>query len=296
MKAAAGEAVQRAGVAAGTVGEGAVFAILGALSFCHLLNDMMQSLLPAIYPMLKGCSSSISPQIGLMTLTYQMHGLAVAADGRASTPIAARSPIRFRRAWASRWSGSCCCACADFGMLLVARRSSASAPRFSIPEASRVARLASGGQHGLAQSLFQVGGNFGSSLGPLLAAFIVLPRGQGSIAWFTLAALLGIVVLGGWATGTRYRHRARRGARRAPDRASLSRGQVALGNGDPDHADVLEILLPGEPHQLLHLLPDRPVPPAGARRRRSISSCSSPRSPPAPSSAARSATASAAST
>jgi FSR family fosmidomycin resistance protein-like MFS transporter len=177
------------------------FRILAAISVCHLLNDMMQSVIPAVYPILKVSYRLDFGQIGLITLTSQLTAsllqpvVGLYTDHR-PTPYSLPVGMTFTMV----------------GLILMA-----SAPSFAVvlaavalvgmgsavfhPESSRVARMASGGQHGLAQSLFQVGGNAGSSMGPLLAAFIVLPAGQRSIAWFSAAALLAIMILlrvGAW--------------------------------------------------------------------------------------------------
>jgi MFS transporter, FSR family, fosmidomycin resistance protein len=178
-----------------------VFTILAAISFCHLLNDMVQSLIPAIYPIVKQSFHLNFGQIGLITLTYQLTASLLQPVVGTYTD---RRPQPYSLAVGMGFTLA--------GLVLLSR-----APNYVTfvgasalvgmgsavfhPESSRVARMASGGQHGLAQSLFQVGGNAGSAIGPLLAAFIVLPRGQHSIAWFSLAALLGITVLvnvGGW--------------------------------------------------------------------------------------------------
>jgi FSR family fosmidomycin resistance protein-like MFS transporter len=179
------------------------FRILGALSLCHLLNDMMQSLLPAIYPMLKLSLGLSFGQIGLITLTNQVTASLLQPmvghyNDRRSYPYALAFGMAFSFA----------------GMLLLAFEGSyagviAAAALVGIgsavfhPESSRMARLASGGRHGFAQSFFQVGGNAGSSLGPLLVAFFVLQRGQRSIAWFSLAALAGMAFL--WRVGDWFR-------------------------------------------------------------------------------------------
>lgn len=173
------------------------FPILGAISFCHLLNDMMQSLLSAIYPILKGGFDLSFAQIGLLTLTYQVTASLLQPLIGLYTD---RKPLPYSLPF-------------GMGASLIGLVTLALAPSYPVllaggvmlglgssifhPEASRIARLASGGSHGMAQSLFQVGGNFGSSLGPLIAAFFILPRGQGSLAWFALAALGGIVILTG---------------------------------------------------------------------------------------------------
>ncbi len=181
--------------------EKTLFAILAAISFCHLLNDMVQSLIPAIYPILKSSFHLDFGQIGLITLTYQMTAsllqpLVGSYTDRKPHPYSLPIGMTFTLI------GLVFLALApSFGMLLLAAALVGMGSSVFHPESSRVARLASGGQHGLAQSVFQVGGNTGSAVGPLLAAFIVLPTGQRSIAWFSLAALVGIMVLmrvGAW--------------------------------------------------------------------------------------------------
>jgi FSR family fosmidomycin resistance protein-like MFS transporter len=181
--------------------ERAVFTILGAISFCHLLNDMMQSLIPAIYPILKESFRLDFGQLGLITLTNQLTASLLQPvvghyTDRNPKPYSLPVGMTFTLA------GLVCLSLASsFPVLLVAVAFVGVGSAVFHPESSRVARMASGGQHGMAQSLFQVGGNAGSSLGPLLAAFIVVPHGQSSIAWFSVAALLGMAVLtnvGNW--------------------------------------------------------------------------------------------------
>lgn len=211
--------------------ERTAFRILLALSLSHLLNDTIQGMLPAIYPLLKSVFALSFTQIGLITLAFQ---------GTASLlqPLVGnytdRRPMPYSLA-------------TGMGITLIGIVLLSQAPNFGVvltssvligfgsavfhPEASRLARLASGGKHGLAQSLFQVGGNLGSSLGPLLAAAVVMPHGQAHTLWFTLLAVLAMVVLmrvGGW-----YRQRlripqaAKASARPRAPAVSLTRGQVA---------------------------------------------------------------------
>jgi MFS transporter, FSR family, fosmidomycin resistance protein len=170
-------------------------AILVSLSVCHLLNDMNQSLVPAIYPILKQSYSLDFGQIGLITLAFQLTAsLLQPVVGM----VTDRRPQPFSLPVAM--------GCSLIGLLMLSVANSYGMVLFSAalvgigssvfhPESSRVARMASGGRYGFAQSLFQLGGATGSSIGPLLAAFIVVPRGQGSIAWFSAAALLAIVIL-----------------------------------------------------------------------------------------------------
>lgn len=181
--------------------ERTAFAVLAAISFSHLLNDTIQSLIPAIYPILKASFALSFSQVGLLTLALMLTAsllqpLVGLYTDRRTTPYSLVLGMGFSLAgllllaWAT-----------TFGMLLVAAGLVGIGSSVFHPESSRVARMASGGRHGLAQSLFQVGGNVGSSFGPLLAAFLVLPRGQSSIAWCSLLALVAIVILwkiGGW--------------------------------------------------------------------------------------------------
>ena len=177
------------------------FPILFAISFCHLLNDLNQSLLAAIYPILKTSFHLTFSQIGLITLTFQVTAsllqplVGIYTDKR-STPYSLSIGMGFTLAGLLFLSVA-----PSYAWLLMAAALVGIGSSIFHPESSRVARMASGGRHGLAQSLFQVGGNAGSALGPLLAAFIVLPRGQGSLAWFSIAALLAMAILfkiGGW--------------------------------------------------------------------------------------------------
>lgn len=172
-----------------------VYPVLGAISFSHLLNDMIQSLILAIYPMLKSEFSLSFAQIGLITLTYQITAsllqpvIGLYTDKRPQ-------PFSLPVGMGFTLTGLLLMAFAPtFPFLLVAAALVGCGSSVFHPESSRVARMASGGRHGLAQSLFQVGGNAGSSLGPLLAALIVIPHGQRSIAWFSAAALVAIFVL-----------------------------------------------------------------------------------------------------
>jgi FSR family fosmidomycin resistance protein-like MFS transporter len=207
-----------------------VFAILAAISFSHLLNDMMQALIPAMYPMLKTGFGLDFGQIGLITLTFQLTAsLLQPAIGLYTDhhpkPYSLMTGMTFTLAGLLLLSVT-----RSYHGLLVSAGLVGLGSAVFHPESSRVARMASGGQHGLAQSVFQVGGNTGAAVGPLLAAFIVLPRGQSSVAWFSLAALLAIVVL--WNVGRWYaRHRRPGRAARAEVAArhpSLPPGKVRL--------------------------------------------------------------------
>jgi FSR family fosmidomycin resistance protein-like MFS transporter len=201
--------------------------ILAAISFCHLLNDMMQSLLPALYPMLKSSYRLTFGQIGLLTFTFQftaslLQPLVGAMADKTPRPYSLAIGMGFTLLGLDllAFAGS-------YALLLLAAALIGTGSSVFHPESSRVARMASGGKHGLAQSVFQVGGNLGSSAGPLLAAFIVLPHGQSSVAWFSLAALLGIFVL--FNVGHWYKtHGISRLARAATTRAAAPRHHVAL--------------------------------------------------------------------
>ena len=171
------------------------FSILAAISFCHMLNDMMQSLLPALYPMLKTSYALSFGEIGLLTFTYQITASLLQPIIGMFTDRSPR-PYSLSVGMGFTLVGLLLLAYAgNFGLLMLAAALVGTGSSVFHPESSRVARMASGGRHGLAQSVFQVGGNVGSAVGPLLAAFIVLPRGQSSVAWFSCAAMLGMFVL-----------------------------------------------------------------------------------------------------
>jgi FSR family fosmidomycin resistance protein-like MFS transporter len=171
------------------------FTILAAISFCHFLNDMMQSLLPALYPMLKDSYELSFGQIGFLTFTFQITASLLQPIIGSYTDRKPR-PYSLAVGMGSTLVGLVLLAYAvHYGMLLLAAALIGTGSSVFHPESSRVARMASGGRHGLAQSVFQVGGNVGSAIGPLLAAFIVLPRGQPSVVWFSAAAMIGMFVL-----------------------------------------------------------------------------------------------------
>lgn len=171
------------------------FSVLAAISFCHLLNDMMQSLLPALYPMLKTSYALTFGEIGVLTFTYQITASLLQPMIGRYTDSKPR-PYSLAMGMSFTLAGLALLASAhSYPLLLLAAAMIGTGSSVFHPESSRVARMASGGRHGLAQSVFQVGGNLGSAVGPLLAAFIVLPHGQKSVLWFSGAALLGIFVL-----------------------------------------------------------------------------------------------------
>ena len=204
------------------------YAVLAAISFSHLLNDMMQSVLLAIYPMLKQGLQLSFAQIGLITLAYQLTAsllqplIGLYTDHRPqpySLPVGMGFTLLGLLLLAQA---------ATFGAVLLAAALVGIGSSVFHPESSRVARMAAGSQPGLAQSLFQIGGNLGTALGPLLAALVIAPLGQGSAAWFSLAALLDVLILsavGRWSirhiAGFRRRMRAQAGN-------GLTRRQIAL--------------------------------------------------------------------
>ncbi len=176
--------------------------IIIAVSVCHLINDIMQSMLMAIYPLLKENYSLDYVQIGLLTFTFQVTAsllqpaIGIYTDKR---PLPYSLPIGMGSSLVGLivlgFSSS-------YWMLLVGSALVGLGSAIFHPESSRVARLASGGRHGLAQSMFQVGGNAGSAVGPLLAAFIVLGNGQWSVSLFAIGSLVGIFIL--WRVGVWY--------------------------------------------------------------------------------------------
>jgi FSR family fosmidomycin resistance protein-like MFS transporter len=185
------------------VGE-TVFGVLAAIGVCHGLNDMMQSLLPAIYPEFKADFGLTFGQIGLVTLCYQLTAsilqplVGFYADKR-PTPMALPGGALFSLAGLSVLSIA-----HSYGVILVGASVLGVGSSVFHPECSRVARMAAGPRPGLAQALFQVGGNVGGALGPLAAAVVVVRYGQKSLAVFALLALLTCAIL--WNVGLWYRH------------------------------------------------------------------------------------------
>lgn len=172
-----------------------VLGILIALSTAHLLNDTMQSLIPAIYPVLKHSFQLSFAQIGLITLANQLTASLLQPlvgwyTDRRPLPYSLSIGMGFTLAGLGLLSAAW-----NFEVILLSVALVGVGSSVFHPEASRVARMASGGRHGFAQSLFQVGGNAGTSLGPLLAALIIVPGGQAEIKWFSIIALVGIMLL-----------------------------------------------------------------------------------------------------
>ena len=188
-----------------------VYGILASISVCHLLNDMIQSLLPAIYPLLKSSLHLDFGQIGLIAFTAQitaslLQPMVGAFTDRRPTPYSLAIGMGFTLA-----SLLVLASAHTFPLVLLGAATLGIGSAVFHPESSRMARMASGGQHGLAQSVFQVGGNAGTALGPLLAAYIVLPQGQKSLAWFAVVPLLAMAILS--RVGAWYKAHVKAGAR-----------------------------------------------------------------------------------
>ncbi|MBO1540744.1 MFS transporter [Pseudomonas sp. OA65] len=172
-----------------------VMRIIGAVALAHLINDLIQAVLPSIYPMLKDSYGLTFTQVGLITLTFQLTASLL-------QPWVGYHTDRHPKPWLLP-AGMVCTLIGivmmsmvgSFALILLAAALIGIGSSTFHPEASRVARLASGGRYGLAQSTFQVGGNAGSAFGPLLAAAIIIPYGQGNVAWFGLFALFALYVL-----------------------------------------------------------------------------------------------------
>ncbi|SFN93215.1 MFS transporter, FSR family, fosmidomycin resistance protein [Chitinophaga sp. YR627] len=208
-----------------------VFSILLALSFSHMINDTIQSLIPAIYPIVKDSLKLTFSQIGLITLTYQLTAsllqplVGLYTDKRPQ-PYSLAIGMGFTLLGLISLSQA-----HHFYLVLISVALVGVGSSIFHPEASRLAYMASGGKHGMAQSLFQLGGNAGSSLGPLLAAMIIVPKGQGSISWFALAALLAIVVMlniASWYRNNTHRIRSKSKGSDDVQHVQLSKGKVTF--------------------------------------------------------------------
>jgi FSR family fosmidomycin resistance protein-like MFS transporter len=208
-----------------------VFPILVAISFSHLLNDSIQSFIPSIYPIFKGAFQLSFTQIGLITFTTQLTGsllqpiVGVVTDRRPQ-PFSLAIGMTFTLAGLVMLSLT-----RSYGMLLASVALIVVGSSVFHPESSRVANMASGGRRGFAQSVFQVGGNFGTSLGPLLAVLIIASRGWSRAIWFSPLALIGIVIL--WRVGRWYQEKlGSRSGNPAPrvrgEGRGLSRGRIAV--------------------------------------------------------------------
>ena len=219
---------QPIGTPATAVAEKTVLPIILATSFCHMLNDIMQSMISAIYPMLKADFNLEFWQIGLLTLAFQCTAsllqpiIGTITDKKPypySLPIGMGSTFLGLLLLAGSHT---------YVILVVAAAMVGIGSAVFHPEASRVARLAAGGRYGFAQATFQVGGNFGQSIGPLLAAFLIVPNGQGSVAWFSGIALLGIIVLTWIARWYKAHMLASKGRKKALHAHSLPRRAVVI--------------------------------------------------------------------
>lgn len=215
----------------------AMMPVLIALSVTHLLNDMIQSLIPATYPIIKEAYRLDFGQIGLITLTFQVSAsLLQPAVGlytdKHPMPYSMVVGMGFTLAGliGLSYAGS-------YGLLLLSAACVGIGSSIFHPEATRMARNASGGQHGFAQGIFQVGGQTGGALGPLLAAFIIVPRGQGSLAWFSVAALVAMMLMIWTASSYARLDRAR------PPKAAAARSAAPARPGRRSVAFAITILI-----------------------------------------------------
>ncbi|WP_331345884.1 MFS transporter [Cellvibrio sp. UBA7661] len=204
-----------------------VLPVIGAVSFVHLLNDLIQAILPSIYPLLKSDYALSFTQIGMITLAFQMTA-SLLQPGIGLYTDKHPKPYLLPTGMLFTLCGLVMLALAsNFTWLLIASAMIGLGSSTFHPEASRVARMASGGRFGFAQSFFQVGGNAGSAFGPLLAAAIILPQGQGAIGWFTLFAILGFTVLFNVSRWTIRSRASLKSTKKNPHFAHLSRAQIA---------------------------------------------------------------------
>ena len=192
-------------LAAKAAAAGPTYIVLAGISFSHFLNDTMQSLIPSVYPILKDNYALTFAQIGMITLVFQVTAsLLQPLIGHYTDKKA--QPFSLAIGMGSTFVGLLMLSIAhDYTMILVAAALVGLGSAVFHPESARIARLASGGRYGFAQSVFQVGGNLGSAMGPVLAALIVVPFGQPSISWFSSIALLAVVIL--WQIGRWYQPR-----------------------------------------------------------------------------------------
>jgi FSR family fosmidomycin resistance protein-like MFS transporter len=191
--------------AAKAASSGPAYVVIGGLSFSHFMNDTMQSLIPSVYPILKANYALDFSQIGLITLAFQfttslLQPVVGIATDRKPQPYSLAIGMFFTFAGLIMLSVA-----SQFAIILLAAATVGFGSAVFHPESSRIVRLASGGRYGFAQSVFQVGGNIGTAVGPLIAAAVIVPFGQPSIAWFSLIAFVAIVVL--WNVGRWYKPR-----------------------------------------------------------------------------------------
>lgn len=228
------EEIEHAQEAALAAASATAMSVLVALSLSHMLNDTIQALIPAMYPVFKDNYQLTFTEIGLITLTFQLSssllqplvGLYTDRNPKPYSLAVGMGITLIGLLFMSR--------AASFHAILVAAALIGTGSSIFHPEASRLAHMAAGKRHGFAQSLFQVGGNFGSSLGPLLAAWIIVPRGQHAVAWFSIVAFAGIALLsavGRWYANRLQAGRAKSGAKHATRKFHLSRSRTALAIG-----------------------------------------------------------------
>lgn len=206
-----------------------VFPILFTISFCHLLNDMMQSVIPSVYPLIKDHFSLTFTEIGLITLTFQLTASLLqpfvgSYTDRRAQPMSLVVGMAFTFVGLIMFSYA-----GSFPLLLVAVGLVGVGSSVFHPESSRVAHMASGGKKGLAQSIFQVGGNAGSAIGPLLAAVIVMPFGMKGVSWISVGALVAMVLLwqvGKWYAGHLYLRKQKPASAHADAGPPISRGRI----------------------------------------------------------------------
>lgn len=211
--------------------ENTVFAVLIAISISHLLNDTIQSVIPAIYPILKDSFRLNFTQVGLITLTFQLTASLLQPFVGLYTDHYPK-PYSLAIGMGFTLVGLLLLSTArNYPMILCSAALVGMGSSIFHPEASRLARMASGGRHGFAQSIFQVGGNAGTSFGPLLAALIIVPRGQYSVAWFSVVALIAIIVLanvGRWYKRNLFRIKSGSRPKDPTGQPTLSRRRVGL--------------------------------------------------------------------
>lgn len=214
--------------------EGTIYSILLTISFSHLLNDTIQSLIPSIYPLVKISFQLSFAQVGLITLVFQLAASLLQPFVGYYTD---KKPQPFSLATGMGFTliGLLCLAFApSFAWVLISVGLIGVGSSVFHPEASKVAYMASGGKRGLAQSIFQVGGNAGSAIGPLLAALVIVPFGQSSVSWFSLLALLAIAILisvGKWYNQNMHRIRPKKTLAQNNEQGRLSRNKIALSIG-----------------------------------------------------------------
>src|SRR5947209_12909953 len=211
--------------------EGTVYSVLLTISFSHLLNDTIQSLIPSIYPLVKASFRLNFAQVGLITLVFQLAASLLQPFVGFYTD---KKPQPFSLATGMGFTliGLLCLAFSSgFAWLLISVGLIGMGSSVFHPEASKVAYMASGNRRGLAQSIFQVGGNAGSALGPLLAALIIVPYGQTNIVWFSLVALLAIIILitvGNWYKNNKHRIKGKAHAHDLEKRGNLSKATITM--------------------------------------------------------------------